>query len=63
VGEAGGTGRVPWRGPRVTGKRAFGGVERELIVVGGSRQPRESADVAETGGDKGHAAAIVHVGG
>jgi len=51
------------RGPRVTGKRPFGGVKRELIVVGGSRQPRESVGVAETGGDKGHAAAIVHVGG
>jgi hypothetical protein len=47
----------------VTGKRAFGGVKRELIVDGGSRQPRESVGVAETGGDKGHAAAIEHVGG
>jgi hypothetical protein len=27
-------------------------VERELIVVGGIRQSRESAGVEETGGDK-----------
>jgi hypothetical protein len=33
-------------------------VEREPIVVGGIRLPRESADVEETGGDKDREAAF-----
>jgi hypothetical protein len=36
---------------RVTGKRAFGHVKRELIVAGGTRQLRESVGVGETSGD------------
>jgi hypothetical protein len=41
--------------PRVTGKRVFGHVERELIVAGGTRQLRESVGVGETSGDKARA--------
>lgn len=40
---------------RVTGKRAFGHVKRELIVAGGTRQLRESVGVGETSGDKAKA--------
>ena len=40
---------------RVTGKRAFGHVKRELIVAGGTRQLRESVGVGETRGDKAKA--------
>jgi len=40
---------------RVTGKRVFGHVERELIVAGGTRQPRENVGVGETRGDKAKA--------
>jgi hypothetical protein len=42
----------------VTGKRVFGRVKRELIVVGGTRQPREGVGVGETGGDKTREAAF-----
>jgi hypothetical protein len=49
-------------GPRVTGKRSFGSVKRELIVVGGTRQLRVSVDVGETGGDKDRETAYRHVG-
>jgi hypothetical protein len=37
---------------RVTGKRVFGRVKREPIVVGGSGPLRVSVGVPETGGDK-----------
>jgi len=47
----------------VTGKRSFGGDERELIVVRGSRQLRESVGVGETGGNKVSNGAVQHVGG
>jgi hypothetical protein len=52
AGEAGGTERVPSLGPRTTGKRALGCVEREYIVAGGIRQPREGVGVEETDDDK-----------
>ena len=48
AGEAGGTRRPPPPGPRVTGKRVFGRVKREPIVVGGIRQLRASVGVEET---------------
>ena len=52
VGEAGGTWRFRRAKPRTTGKRAFGCTERESIVLGGSRQPRESVGVGETEGER-----------
>jgi len=38
-------------------------VERESIVGGESRQPRESVDVGETSGNKASVSAFQHVGG
>jgi hypothetical protein len=38
-------------------------VKRESIVAGESRQPRESVEVGETGGDKATSSALQHVGG
>ena len=49
--------------PRATGIQAFWFVERELIVVGGTRQLRESVGVGETGGDKVSSSSVSHVGG
>jgi len=47
----------------LTGKRSFGSVKRETIVVGEKWQLRESVDVMETGGNKDRKAAFQHVGG
>jgi hypothetical protein len=38
-------------------------VKRELIVVGGTRQLRESVGVEETGGNKVVVASFQHAGG
>jgi len=43
--------------------RPSGRVKRELIVVGGIRQPRESVGVEETGGNKVREASGRHAGG
>jgi len=45
----------PGSGPRL--------VERELIVAGGVRQPRESVGVDETGGDKAAGGTLLRAGG
>jgi hypothetical protein len=47
----------------MTGKRSFGNVKRESIVVGGVRQLRESAGVDETSGNKVLVATFQRVGG
>ena len=47
----------------MTGKRAFGRVKRELIVVRETRQLREGVGVGATGGNKAFVGTVVHVGG
>jgi hypothetical protein len=63
AGEAGAKRPLRCSRSRATGKRAFWFEEREPIVLGGTRQLRESVGVGETGGDKVSSGGLRNVGG